>query len=70
MPKNVLSRSRKRKIEDECESLKNVVSLYRQGAGDTEDIGEVLLRLNANSISYSRYLMEKHLREESEDGKK
>ena len=60
----------KRKIEDECESLKNVVSLYRQGAGDTEDIGEVLLRLNANSISYSRYLMEKHLREESEDGKK
>ena len=50
--------------------MKNVVSLYRQGVGDTEDIGEVLLRLNANSISYSQYLMEKHLREKSEDGKK
>lgn len=50
----------KRHIEDDCIALKSSIDLIRQGKGHIEDIGEVLLKLHASSISYEQYLMEKH----------
>lgn len=50
----------KRQVDEDCRALKEAVELVRQGKGNTEDIGEVLLRLNASSISYAQFLMEKY----------
>lgn len=51
----------KRKIQDDCIALKDAISLVRQQKGNLEDIGEILLKLNSSSVSYSQFLMEKYM---------
>ena len=53
----------KRTLQDDCDALSKAVSLVRAGKGNIEDIGEVLLKLQASSTSYERYLAEKYCRE-------
>lgn len=50
----------KRNLKDDCTSLRAVVDLVREGKGNVEDIGEVLLKLRASSYSYEAYLLEKY----------
>ena len=54
----------KRNIEDDCKMLVESVKLVRQGKGNIEDIGEIMLRLHSSSKSYQTYQLEKHLKGE------
>lgn len=49
----------KRQIEDDCKALSETVRLVRLGKGNTEDIGEALLKLKSSSYSYREYYKEK-----------
>jgi len=53
----------KRSLQEDCDALAKAVSLVRVGKGNIEDIGEVLLKLQASSTSYERYLAEKYCHE-------
>jgi len=54
----------KRAIKDNCQTLSEAVHQVRLGNGDTEDIGEAMLRLKASSYSYEKYYQEKLARKQ------
>lgn len=54
----------KQQLESDCTALKNAIELVRRGKGCVEDIGEVLLKLHASSVSYEAYLLEKRKNDE------
>lgn len=49
----------KRKIEDDCNTLKAAIDTVRLGKGETEEIGTALLKLKSSSHSYQQYYNEK-----------
>ena len=49
----------KRDIMEDCKILGDAVRLARRSKGNTEDIGEALLKLNHSSFSYQKYYEEK-----------
>lgn len=49
----------KRRIEDDCQALEEAVRIVRLGKGDTEDIGEAILKLKSSSYAYQEYYNEK-----------
>ena len=50
----------KQSLQEDCLALERAVSVVRKGKGCLEDIGEALLRLQASSASYEKYLTEKY----------
>lgn len=56
----------KRRIEHDVSTLVLAVETVRKEKGNTEDIGEALLRLQSSSKSYQNYLLEKHYHERKE----
>jgi hypothetical protein len=61
----------KRKIEDDCTHLAQVVKRVRIQKGNSEDILQAILRLQNSSYSYQQYYEEKMLKEkEKENGTK
>jgi len=53
--------SYKRRIEDDCNFLNEIVRQIRHGMGNEEDILQALMRLRASSLSYQQYCMEKQI---------
>ena len=49
------------RIEDDCKMLEYVVNLVRKEKGGLEDIGEVVLKISADSEAYSQFLLEKEI---------
>lgn len=49
----------KRFIEDDCKVLTEAIKIVRQGKGNSEDIGEALLKLKSSSYTYQEYYKEK-----------
>lgn len=49
----------KRKIEDDCIFLKNIVKQVRLGISEKEDIWQALLRLQSSSVTYQKYFEQK-----------
>ncbi|GAX06870.1 hypothetical protein IWT25_02217 [Secundilactobacillus pentosiphilus] len=56
----------KHRIEDDCKLLETAVHQVRTGKGDTEDIGEALLKLQSSSFTYQKYYQEKVANQEKE----
>lgn len=54
----------KRKIYDDSKNLESAVRLVRTGKGNTEDIGEALLKLKSSTYSYEEYFKEKTAKRE------
>lgn len=49
----------KKKIEDDCVFLKNIIRQVRLGISEKEDILQALLRLQSSSITYQKYFNKK-----------
>lgn len=49
----------KKKIEDDCIFLKNMIKQVRLGISEKEDIIQALLRLQSSSVTYQKYFEEK-----------
>lgn len=49
----------KRRIEDDCSQLKEIIKQVRQGKGNKEDVFQVLLNLQNSSFTYQEYYNEK-----------
>lgn len=59
----------KRRIEDECKHLEQVVKQVRLEKGNSEDILQAMLRLQSSTYTYQQYYEEKILtQKEREDG--
>lgn len=54
----------KHKLKDDYEGLCKIVELVRKDRGAPEEIEQALLKLQATSLSYQQFLMEKKLKEE------
>ena len=49
----------KRKIQDDCNFLKEMIRQVRFGIADNEDIIQALNRLQSSSVSYQQYFEQK-----------
>lgn len=56
----------KRRIEDDCKVLAETIKVVRSGKGNTEDIGEAMLKLKSSTYTYQEYYKEKIARLYSE----
>lgn len=56
----------KRRIEDDCKTLLLAIQSVMEDKGNTENIQEAMLNLNASKYSYQSYLLEKLMNETGE----